>query len=189
MLLWYFLTVDYDWFVDETLSQANISERQMEDAREAMTSMSQTTFTAYGVLGGSVWLIFLWAAQASYLSLASALNGDRFRFTNWFSLIVWTALPYFLATIGSAVTILISPNGQLSSLDLNPLTLRNLGIQTNIDSLNSIFTRLDLTIIWGIFLTVMGYKNWLQSSWFKACTIVLAPYLLFLGVWAYFALI
>jgi len=188
VMLWYYNIVDFDWFIDDAMRLSNIPEDQMEQTREQMSSMSQTTFTAFGIMGSTVFLIILWVIQAGYLSLASALNGDRFRFTNWFSLIVWTTLPYLLSTVGMAVTIALSPNGQLSAFDLNPLTLRNLGMVTSIDSLNSIFSQLDLTIIWGITLTVMAYKQWLQSSWLKACAIVLAPYLLLLGIWAYFAL-
>ncbi|MDD9890622.1 MAG: YIP1 family protein [Gammaproteobacteria bacterium] len=188
VMLWYYNIVDFDWFIDDAMRLSNISEVQMEQAREQMGSMSQATFTAVGILGSTVFLVVLWILQAGYLSLASALNGDQFRFTNWFSLVVWTALPYLLSTVGMAVTIMLSPNGQLSAFDLNPLTLRNLGIATSIDSLNRVFSQLDLTIIWGITLTVMAYKQWLQSSWPKACGIVLAPYLLFIGVWTYFAL-
>ncbi|MDP6651852.1 MAG: hypothetical protein QGF90_07080 [Gammaproteobacteria bacterium] len=47
---------------------------------------------------------------------------------------------------------------------------------------------LNLTMIWSITLTVLAYKQWLESSWLKAMSIVLAPYLLIIGVWAYFAL-
>ncbi|NKB34077.1 MAG: hypothetical protein GKR91_13365 [Pseudomonadales bacterium] len=188
VMLWYYTIVDFDWFIDDALTLSNIPEDQMDEAREQMGSMSQTTFTAFGILGSTVFILLLWTLQAGYLSMASALNGDKFRFTNWFSLILWTALPYLLSTVGMAVTIALSPNGQLSAFDLNPLTLRNLGMVTNVDTLDRIFSQLDLTIIWGITLTVMAYKQWLQSSWIKACAIVLAPYLLILGVWAYFAL-
>ena len=87
-----------------------------------------------------------------------------------------------------AVTVALSPNGQLSAAELNPLTLRNLGMEVNITSLDALFLQLDLTIIWAIALTVLAYKQWLESSWIKACGIVLAPYLLLTGVWAYFAL-
>ena len=188
VMFWYYTIVDFDWFVDDTLALANIPEDQMEAARDGMTSMSQTTFTIFGILGSTVTIFILWVIQAGYLSLTSALIGDRFKFTNWFSLVAWTALPYLLSSVGMAVTIALSPNGQLSAYDLNPLTLRNLGMEVNITSLDMLFSQLDLAMIWGIALTVMAYKQWLESSWIKACGIVLAPYLLLTGVWAYFAL-
>ena len=188
VMFWYYTIVDFDWFIDDSLALANLSEDQMEAARDGMTSMSQTTFTMFGVLGGPAAFFVFWVIQAGYLSLMSALIGDRFKFTNWFSLVVWTALPYLLSNVGMAVTVALSPNGQLSAAELNPLTLRNLGMEVNITSLDALFLQLDLTIIWAIALTVMAYKQWLESSWIKACGIVLAPYLLLTGVWAYFAL-
>ena len=47
---------------------------------------------------------------------------------------------------------------------------------------------LNLTMIWSIALTVLAYRQWLDSSQIKALAVVLAPYLVILGVWAYFAL-
>lgn len=187
-MLWYYSIVDFDWFIDDVLSQSNIPDDQMEQAREQMTSMSQTSFRIFGILGSSIFFIVLWVLQAGYLSMVSALSGDRFKFTNWFSLVVWAALPSLLAIIGMGVTIALSPNGQLSAFDLNPLTLRNLGMESSNASIQSLFAQLDLTILWGIGLMVAAYQQWLKSTWIKACSVVLAPYLFIIGVWAYFAL-
>lgn len=187
VMFWYFSIVDFDWFVDDSLSGRDLSEEQMEAGREAMLSMSQTTFRLFGVLGGTVGILLISVLQAGYLSLASALIGGKFKFSHWFSLIVWTGLPYLLAVIGMAVTILLSPNGQLSAYDLNPLTLANLGVQSDNASVMTVLNSLNLTLIWSAVLIVMAYKQWLESSLLKALSVVLAPYMLILGVWAYFA--
>ena len=187
VMFWYFSIVDFDWFIDDSLSAADLSEAQLEVRREAMLSMSQTTFRMFGVLGGVIGILLMSVLQAGYLSLVSALIGDKFKFSHWFSLIAWTGLPYLLAVIGMAVTIVLSPNGQLSAYDLNPLTLANLGVQSSNASVMTILNALNLTLIWSLLLVVMAYKQWLQSSLFKALGVVLAPYLLILGVWAYFA--
>ena len=188
VMFWYYSIVDFDWFIDDALRQSNIPENQIDAARDQMNSMSQTSFKLFGILGGGIFFFILWTLQAGYLSMVSALRGDRFKFTNWFSLVVWTSLPTILATIGMAVTVALSPNGQLSAFDLNPLTLNNLGMASSNGSVNSIFSQLDLTMLWGVGLTVMAYQQWLQSSWLRAIATVLAPYLTILGVWAYFAL-
>lgn len=187
VMFWYFSIVDFDWFIDDSMSGRNLSEEQMETSREAMRSMPQTTFRLIGVLGGTVGILLISVLQAGYLSLVSALIGGKFKFSHWFSLIVWTGLPYLLAVIGMAVTILLSPNGQLSAYDLNPLTLANLGVQSDNASVMTILNSLNLTLIWSAALVVMAYKQWLESSLLKALTVVLAPYMLILGVWAYFA--
>lgn len=187
VMFWYFTIVDFDWYIDDALSGANFSEEQLEAGREAMQSMSQNTFRMLGVFGGAFGLFIVYVLQAGYLGLASALNGDRYKFSHWFSLIIWTGLPYLLSIVGMIVNILLNSNGQLSAYDLDPLTLANLGMQSSNGSLTTIFNSLNLTMIWSMTLVVMAYKQWLNSSLVKALAIVLAPYLLILSVWAYFA--
>lgn len=190
VLSWYFTIIDFDWFIDDTLGGGNfdLSEEQLESAREVMQSMSQTRFRMFGIFGGSIGLLVIYALQAGYLGLASALNGDRYKFTHWFSLICWTGLPYLLSIIGMAVTIALSPNGQLSQYTLDPLTLANLGMQSSNGLIQTAFNSLSLTMIWSIALVVMAYKQWLQSGLGKALIIVLAPYLIIFSALAYFAL-
>ena len=87
-----------------------------------------------------------------------------------------------------AVTIALSPSGQLSQYALDPLTLSNLGMESSNGLVQFIMSAVSLTMIWSIALVVMAYKQWLQSSMSKALTIVLAPYLLIFSALAYFAL-
>lgn len=192
VMFWYFTIIDFDWFIDDTLTnsfpRANLEDGQLEQARETMESMSQTTFRMFGVFGSAAGMLLLWVLQAGYLSLVSQLNGDRFRFTHWFSLLIWTALPYLLTVIGMAVTIALNPNGQLSSFDLDPLTLTNLGIPSSNSTVALALNAVSLTQIWGVVLTVLAFKQWLVSGWVRALSIVLAPYLLIIGVSAYFLL-
>ncbi len=188
VMFWYFSIVDFDWYIDDSLSGANLSEEQLEAMRENMQSMSQSTFKMIGVLSGGVGVLFIYLLQSGYLSMASALNGDRFKFRHWFSLVIWAGLPSLLSVIGMAVNIILSPNGQLSVYQLNPLTLSNLGMQFDIGFLTTVMNSLDLTMIWSVTLVVMAYKHWLNSSISKALAIVLTPYLLIFGVLAYFAL-
>ncbi len=184
---WYFSIVDFDWFIDATLAGANLDGEQLEAARENMASMSQTTFKMFGVLGGAVGILVIYVLQAGYLSLVSAITGSGQKFGNWFSLVLWTGLPYMLSIVGIIATIALSPNGQLSAYDLDPLTLANLGMQSGNSSLTTIFNSISLPMLWGMALTVMGYRQWLNCGLMKAMSVVLAPYLLLIGVWAYFA--
>ena len=188
VMFWYFSIVDFDWFIDDTLAGANLDAEDMEAAREQMASMSQSTFKIFGIFGSVFGILFISVLQAGYLSLTSALSGSGQKFGNWFSLVLWTGLPFLLSIIGIAVNILLSPNGQLSTYDLDPLTLANLGMQSSNGSVTSIFNTISLPMIWGIALTLMGYRQWLDCSLIKAATVVLAPYLLIVSVWAYFAL-
>ncbi len=188
-LFWYFSIVDFDWYIDDVLANANVPEDRLEESREAMTSMSQTTFMMFALLGGTISTFLYYVVQAGYLGLISALSGDGQKFGNWFSLVLWTALPALIGIAGMVATILLSPNGQLSAYDLNPLTLRNLGMESANDSLKLFFASVNLTMLWSIGLLIAGYKQWQGSSLVKAMGVILTPYLLIAGIWAYFALI
>jgi hypothetical protein len=186
---WYFTILDYDWFIDDMLTQVgSLSEEELESAREAMASLSQRNMMFLRVFGGAFGLLAIFVLQAGYLSLASALKGDKYRFSHWFSLICWTSLPYLLSVLTMVVNIVLNSNGQLSSFELNALTLSNLGIQPDNDSMRQLFNTIDLTMLWSMVLVVMAYNQWLDSGWMKAMAVVLAPYLLIIGVWTYFAL-
>ena len=188
VMFWYFTIVDFDWYIDDTLAAVtNLDDEQLEIARAQMTSMSQTTFKMFGIFSGVIGILVIYVLQSGYLSLISAISGSGQKFGNWFSLVLWTGLPYMLSVVGMVATIALSPNGQLSAYDLDPLTLANLGMQSGNSSLTAIFNSISLPMLWGIGLTVMGYRQWLDCSLVKAMTVVLAPYLLLMGVWAYFA--
>ena len=189
VMFWYFTIVDFGWYIDDSLSRfSNMSEEQLTTMQERMESMSQTTFKMFGIAGSSVSILLISVLQAGYLSMASALNGDKYRFSHWFSLVCWTSLPALLGVLGMVVTILLSPNGQISALDLNPLTLANLGMRSSSASVQTLLGSLNLTMFWGATLIVMAYRQWLHSGWVKALSIVLAPYALIFGIWSYFIL-
>jgi len=189
VMFWYFSIVDFDWYIDDLLSGADLEEEQLEQARQEMTFMPQSMFGLFSAIGAAIATLTTWLLQSGYLSLASALSGDRFRFSHWFSLVLWTSLPSLLSIMGMAVNIALSPNGQLNAYDLDPTTLASLGMQSNNAAVQGIFTFINLALIWGVVLTVLGYRQWLQSGWTRALSVVLAPYILIFGVWAYFALI
>lgn len=188
ILFWYFNIVDYDWYIDDVLAGTSLEGQQLEDARENMASMSQSTMAAFGILGSFVGLTAIYLIQAAYLSLVAALRGESLKFSHWFSLVCWAGLPFLLSVVGMAVTILLSPNGQLSAYDLDPLSLRNLGLRTDNDSLQSLFNSISLPMIWSAALVLTAYQQWLDAGWLRSAVVVLAPYGLIFGIWAYFAL-
>jgi len=187
-MAWYFSIIDFAWYVDDTLALQNAPEDQLEASREAMLSMSQNTFMLIGIASSIVFTFIFYGLQSTYLALISAITGDGQKFSRWFSLVCWTSLPMLLGIAGMMVTILLSPNGQLSATELNPLTLRNLGMETDNNSLNALFDFFNLTLVWSVGLLTMAYKQWLESSLLKAIVVVMTPYLLIASIWAYFAL-
>jgi hypothetical protein len=166
----------------------NIPEDRLEESREAMLSLSQNMFMLIAVVGGTVFTLVYYSLQSGYLALISALTGDGQKFSRWFSLVCWTSLPVLLGVAGMIMTILLSPNGQLSPTELNPLTLRNLGFVSDNNSLNTLSDFFNLTMIWSIGLLTMGYKHWQGSSLIKAIVVIATPYLLIASIWVFVAL-
>lgn len=188
VMFWYFTIIDFEWYIDDTISLRDLTDEQIEVAREQMTSMSQSTFRLISTFASVFGLLFFYILQAGYFSLTSALSGSGQKFGHWFSLVLWAGLPYTLSLVGMIATILLSPNGQLGAYDLDPLTLANLGMQASNDSLTTVLQTVSLTMIWSLSLTVMGYKQWLDCGIFKALAVVLAPYVVIMLIGTYFAL-
>lgn len=187
---WYFQVVDYEWFIDDTISQmsATMPEEQREAVTEAMRGQSQTMMLVSGTVGGALGILLMYALQAGYLTMVSALSGDSYRFRHWFSLINWTALPYLLVILVMAVNLLLSPNGQINLNDANSLSLTNLGFPESESGMAQIFlTSINLPMLWSLALTYVGYQQWLKCSHLKAAVVVLAPYAAIFGILAYFA--
>lgn len=186
VLGWYFSIVDYEWFIDDILSADNLSEADRTQARESMLGLSINSFAMLGIISGSVAVLFFNLIQAGYLSLVAAIRGDSFKFRHWFSLTCWAGMPILLTIAGSAMTILLTPNGQLSAYQLDPLTLYNLGITSSNSSAQSLFQSISLATLWSIGLIVCGHHFWTGANWGRSILLVLSPYLLILGVWGFF---
>lgn len=188
VIFWYFSIVDFDWFVDDLLQNGNIPEDQIDQARENFADMSPSTFRLFGLLGGSMAILLMYTILSGYLTLTAALAGHSEKFSQWFSLVVWTGIVVLFSQLGMAITLMLASNGQLGQLDLDPTNLRNLGLRPESDDLQQIFATINLTMIWSLVLTIMGYKQWLGMSTLKAAVIVSAPYVLIFGIWSFFTL-
>ena len=188
VMFWYFNIVDYSWYIDDVIAGLNLEADQIEDTREGMEALSRTTMMGFALLGGFVGIFLMFLLQTVYLSLVAALRGDQYKFGHWFSLVCWSGLPFLLSAMGMAVTILLSPNGQLSVYDLDPLALRNLGMVSNNESVQSLYNSVSLSMLWSLALILIGFNQWTGNGWFRSSVVVFAPYAAILGIWAYFAL-
>ncbi len=186
---WYFQVVDYQWFIDDTLSRfGDMSAEQMEAMRSAYASQSRATGLISGLLGSVFSVLIIYTLHAGYLTLVSSMSGDRFRFRHWFSLISWTHLPTLLVALVMAVNIALSSNGQISLYDANALSLASLGLSSNSTAIQSMYEAFSLPMLWALALLVAGYRQWLHCGWLRAALLVLAPYLLIVGIVLFFAL-
>ena len=187
--IWYMQIVDYEWFIDDTLSRfGEMTEQQVEAMRAAYQNQSPMMSTFSAILGSVISTCILYVIHAGYLTLVSLMTGDGYRFRHWFSLLSWTNLPMLLVALVMAVNIALSPNGQISLYDANALSLASLGLQTDTASFQFLFDMFSLPMIWALGLLVMGYQQWVKCGWVRATLVVLAPYLLMIGIVAYFTL-
>lgn len=185
---WYFSVLDFDWFVDDLLLNGNIPDDQLDQARENFAQMTPAAFRLFAILGGSAAILVMYSVMAGYLTLSAALAGHSEKFRQWFSLVAWAGTVVLFSQLGMVVTLLLAPNGQIGQLDLDPTSLRNLGLRPDSASLQQLFGSINLTMVWSLVLTILGYKQWLGMSAFKAALIVGAPYVLIFGGWAVVAL-
>lgn len=188
VIFWYFSILDFDWFVDDLLQNGNFPEDRIDEARENFADMSPSTFRMFGLLGGTAAVLFMYTVLAGYLTLTAALAGHSEKFGQWFSLVVWTGIVVLFSQLGMAVTLMLASNGQISQFDLDPTNLRNLGVRPQNINLQQIFATINLTMIWSLVLTILGYRHWLGMSTLKAAVIVSAPYILIFSGWSYIAL-
>lgn len=185
-MFYYHSILDYDWFIDEMIVQAEIDDEEAIEAMRAGFEMQ----SAFGVrasvaaVSGAIIFVLLYAIQALYLTLVSAVAGDGHKFRHWFSLSCWTSLPALVSIAGMLATVALSPNGQLSPYDLDPLSLRNLGVPANSGVMENLVSFLSLSSLWALALLTLGYRHWLGCGGFRAAAVVLTPWALILGAMA-----
>lgn len=186
---WYFQIVDYDWLVDDTIARfGDMSPEQQQGLRDYYGGQSPLAAGLTAIVGGIVSTVVLLTIHSAYLTLVSALTGDEFRFRHWFSLVTWTSLPVVLVALVMAVNIVLSPGGQISIYDANSLSLASLGLSAESTAVQSLWDTLNLALFWSLALLVAGYRQWVTVAWPRATLIVLAPYILVIGVIAFFAM-
>jgi len=92
------------------------------------------------------------------------------------------------AQIGMAVTLALDGNGQLGQYDLDPTTLRNLGIRPDNPALERVLGSINLPMLWSLVLLILGHRRWLGTSLLKSVSIVSTPYLLIFGILTFVSL-
>ena len=190
LYLWYFYIVDYPWMIRGLIdAMGDIPIDEAETVEKTYESLSLKMMTITTCLSAVIFPIIISLIQASYLSLASSLNGSSVSFRHWFSLVTWNALPGLLIVVTGIVNILLAEGGRVSLLELNSLSFSNLGLSVQDDpALRSMLDSLNLTSIWSLGLLAFGYQQWTSIAGPVAFFIVSAPYALVFGVWAAFVI-
>lgn len=187
--VYFAFSVDAAWMVDQ---MANANPNITPEQRDAMASMQ--TFMAGGIgatvsaIGIAIMFPLIFSIFAGYYTIISSFTADGIRFGQWLGLICWSSTPMVFVAIASAITILLSENGQILQTQLNPLSLNSLFFKLPAGVTGStFFSSVDLSMIWTSALTVIGYRTWTQKSLGTACLVALTPPILILTIVAYFS--
>ena len=93
-----------------------------------------------------------------------------------------------LGSVVAAILLLLSDNSQVSPGVLQPLSLNELLLHRPMGSPGqSLFESLSIPIFLSFALMIIGIRDWSQRSWAFSATVVLLPWVVIYGIWAFFA--
>jgi hypothetical protein len=180
MFLYYFSVVDFDWLVDQILSQGDLSEAELE---ASAGFMSQTRMTWSTTLGGVIGLIVANAIMAVYFNLVTnVLQPSEVSFTGWYGFSWWISMPLVVSSSLGILVILFSSSGLVSMEDLAPAGLGFLVDKSH--SWFSLWNSITVFSLWSVYLCTVGLKSWLAIDANRALYVAVAPSVIIYGIWS-----
>ncbi len=125
--------------------------------------------------------ILLLIVLTSYFHLTTLKKYPELTTKHWLALVSWARLPLILS-------IAIALYGEAIGEDSTRLWLSLASwLPSNIisDHFTPLAQQIDVPMLWSIFLMVTGYRVYTDVSALKSAIIVLAPYVVFMGSWAF----
>jgi hypothetical protein len=175
----YLYSVDLPWFMDAQMQAAGnqLTEAQREQAAARASNVSPAVYAAIGSVSTSGFVLLVMFLTALYYTGVSFMAHDGIKLKQWFALVAWCTLPTVLGAVAQVVNILATDSRFMLQDEINPLSFGNLLSidRTGASIVQRILLGIDLTAIWGIVLTVLGYQAWTNSSLVKAVAVVLGP--------------
>ena len=175
----YLQAVDYPWLIDQQLQQAGgMTEEQRTQTVDTMTALPPALMgTVYGV-SAAISILIIYALFALYYTGVSFATNDGHKFSQWLALIAWCSLPGLLGIIASLVNLQVTDARFLLPTELNPLSFGSLLAvdQQGATALETYLMALDVTVLWSLVLTILGYQAFTKRSTATSALIVLAPY-------------
>jgi hypothetical protein len=185
-IIWYFLYfVDYSWFQEQMLSQADAAQREQQDAM----AMSRETMGIIGALGTVLALLASYAASGIYFMVVGKIRNSEFGFRKGFALAVWASVPFLLLLPLGVLQISLAPDNRITFEALNPSSLNQMLFRFEEGHpVAGLLESISLPFIWNLALLVIGYQAWAGAKRGAALQLVLLPYALVYGIWCAYAL-
>lgn len=184
---YYINWVDFDWMVDE-LIMSQPAETRAQSAEFIRDRMSRQNNLVMSAILIPVVSLLIYSLLATYYHLANKLTaGVALRWTQWFSMSVWTGFVNIFSTLAAFVVIFMQDGNQLPQHELQALSVNSLLL--HLEPGDRGFTwgnSLLLTNFWSVGLVGIGFSRWTGSGVLKSIIIGAFPLVLVYGIWAAF---
>lgn len=186
--LWYFMTVDPDWYMQHMLLEAGreMSAAEVEQARSVMPGTQAMAWI--GAISSIVMIVVVSCLYALYLMLAGKVTGAGVNFRRGMSLVCWSNMPALLGIVVALVGVaMMEPNTGLEALmltNVDPLLVQ-LPAESPWRGLARGFSLLNL---WSWFLLALGWRTFTGAGWMQSAVVALLPGVVIYGGMALFAL-
>jgi hypothetical protein len=186
---WYYAIVDIEWLKDAMFGNDPDFQKGSEEERAAAASMlTRKTMLVGSLLGTLVVLPVVLALQALYLLVAGKVTKLSPGFKHWFALSCWTSLTILLSNVVAGILLLLSDTSQISPGVLQPLSLDELLLHRPMGSPGqSLIASLSIPAFLSWALMIIGVREWSQRSWLFSTVVVLLPWVVIYGIWAFTA--
>lgn len=182
---YYFNWVDFDWFIDQSLSA--VPPEQLEATKQSAGAFMKPSVNLSIAAAAIVIISFLiYALQATWLNLSNKVStGSGIGFGQWFSLSVWSWFPSVFNTIAGFVAMLMADSNQFAADRLAPFSINSLVLHASPgDPWFTWGQSVQLLMLWALILLGLGYSRWTGSSLAKGMVIAFLPWVLVFGIWA-----
>ncbi|HLT43180.1 MAG TPA: YIP1 family protein [Luteimonas sp.] len=188
MPLWYFLTVDPDWYLQHMMlaSGRDMTPEQIQQASAVLPGARLMGWIGAG--SAAVMIAVVYCLYALYLMLAGKVTGGSVSFKKGLSLISWSSMPGLLAVVVALVGIAtMKPQTSLESLMLT--NVDPLLVQLPPDSpWRALAQGFSLLNFWSWFLLALGWRVFNRAGWLQSAIVALLPSVVIYGGMALFAL-
>jgi hypothetical protein len=189
----YTSAVDLPWLMESQLEASNpdMPAEQREQAVTAATRLPAAVYGAIGAISASA-VVLLWLfITALYYTGVSFVTHDGVKLKQWFALICWCTLPVVFGALAQVVNVLANDARFMTQDEMNPLAFGNLLSidRTGVTIVQRVLLSIDVTTLWALVLTVLGYQAWTASSIVKAVAVVLGPVVVIVAISSAVALV
>jgi hypothetical protein len=174
--------VDLPWLIEQQLANArNLTDAQREQTIKAASRLPAVVYGGISAVSSTAFIAGLLALTALYYRGISYATGDGVTYKQWFSLASWCAIPIVFGVIASLVHLLSGDARFMTQEEMNPFAFGNLlGIERGPAApiAQRVLLGLDVTALWSLALSVLGYQTFSKRSLLASAAVVLGPVVL-----------